>query len=794
MTQASGVRISEEVFRAYCGGLVHDLGKVWAQVPGRGVEPSKYGCETPERHQVRFADCPSCRERYRYAHGPIGANLLQATIPGHSFLAELAAHHHSRDAAEISDLLRWVVLGDHLSAGERDEQYDAGNTPPVPALLNPLAGGEVYTRPAPLGAGLFFGQLSSPDPASEARAAFGAVVDELRQALAEAGSRAGGSLAALAEHLTGAVYRGGIGVPSAFAKAVADIPLATHLHLAGAFAAALAADRSDARDASSAAVGIVAGDVSGIQEFIHDTGSRRAARALRARSFYVQLLSLVAARWVALQCGVPAGCAFSVVGGRFLVAVPASSVGAVESLQAELDRILWKAHGPTLSIGLAAVTASGDALSNFRAVYEELQQRLGVRKGQRYRSLARSGDLFAPQAVVAAGRACRTCGREAGDGREEDDDGVARRVCAMCASLEELGRELLDSSYLVLREAGRPSGAAGWLGVMRALGHDVELVQALGAGPVEGAIVALDDVALGAVPCARYVPTARHAPRSSSGLLDFEAIARAGRGRPAIATLKADVDDLGRFLGDYFSVRPSSPSRFLAISTALSLFFEAYLPQLAAREFPNLYLVFSGGDDAAVAGPLTDVLPFIVRLRDDFRRWTAGNGRLHFSAGVSASHPHRPVQSGMEEAERFLALAKGHRRPGGETKNAVTLLSVTLGWDELKRVLSWADELASLAGAESDTQGGRRLARGALQHLQQLEGARPGQYGPLHWKSFYQFSRVAKDYPQAGQLLSDLRRQALEPGGAGGRAVALAARLAELQTAPSATGAGKSSS
>ncbi|WBL35388.1 hypothetical protein O0235_11455 [Tepidiforma flava] len=63
-------------------------------------------------------------------------------------------------------------------------------------------------------------------------------------------------------------------------------------------------------------------------------------------------------------------------------------------------------------------------------------------------------------------------------------------------------------------------------------------------------------------------------------------------------------------------------------------------------------------------------------------------------------------------------------------------------------------------------------------HLQQLEGARPGQYGPLHWKSFYQFSRVAKDYPQAGQLLSDLRRQALEPGGAGGRAVALAARLA----------------
>ena len=43
-------------------------------------------------------------------------------------------------------------------------------------------------------------------------------------------------------------------------------------------------------------VGVIIGDLSGMQDFLHGVTSRRAARALRARSFYLQTLSLVAAR------------------------------------------------------------------------------------------------------------------------------------------------------------------------------------------------------------------------------------------------------------------------------------------------------------------------------------------------------------------------------------------------------------------------------------------------------------------------------------------------------------------
>lgn len=772
--------ISDDVLRAYAAGLVHDLGKVWAQVPGRGTEPSRYNCATPERHATRFDDCASCKVEYRYAHAPMGANLVEAELPQFGFLAEIAARHHAKDPGAYGDLLRWVVLGDHLSAGERDERHDGGSGQPVPALLHPLAQTRLHIGPGVLHSGLLFDVLEEPAASDSARSRYAGALESLRNALRDAGNRSGKDLLALCDHLTGAIYTATMAIPSAFQSAVADIPLATHLHLAGAFAAALAADGSPAGSWEDARLGLVTGDLSGIQEFIHDTGSRRAARALRARSFYVQLLSLVAARWVAIECGVPPGNAFSVVGGRFLVAVPAGAIGKLPELQYRLDRILWEAHGPTLAIGMAGVVVTGRELADFRSVHERLGEQLSVRKRQRCAGLAQDRTLFQPQPVVPAGRACRTCGREPIDGRMLEDDGEQVSLCPVCYSLEELGRRLLDASVLTLTEAETPDGGYGWTRVMARLGHRVELMERAPRGPTRGAVVALDEDALHETPSARYIPTARHVPRLGDQVMDFATLAAQGTGRPAIATLKADVDDLGQFLQQYFQQRPSSPSRFLSVSLALSLFFEAFLPRLAEREFPNIYIIFSGGDDVALAGPLDDVLRFALRLRDEFRRWTGNNGSLHFSAGISAAQAHRPVQAGIEESEQFLNQAKSYES-NGRTKNAATILGVVMPWTEVARTVDWADRLAELTGRTGEVQG---LARNALQHLQLLEKASPTVYGPLHWRSYYQLNRVGRQYPGAEALLMDLRRQAFAVDGAGGRAVALAARLAELRTAP----------
>ena len=90
--------ISEEVLRTYCAGLFHDLGKVWAQVQGRGTEPSRFDCETPDQHQVRFYDCESCKRRYRYAHAAMSGTLARETLPGFRGLAEAAAQRFGRRA------------------------------------------------------------------------------------------------------------------------------------------------------------------------------------------------------------------------------------------------------------------------------------------------------------------------------------------------------------------------------------------------------------------------------------------------------------------------------------------------------------------------------------------------------------------------------------------------------------------------------------------------------------------------------------------------------------------------
>ncbi|HEY8491649.1 MAG TPA: hypothetical protein VIO14_11715, partial [Dehalococcoidia bacterium] len=84
---------SRQVIRATQGGLVHDLGKPWSQVPGRPPEATRFDCETPRDH-TSLEGCPSCKH-YRSAHAPLGATLLRDALGGSfSFLQELALGHH----------------------------------------------------------------------------------------------------------------------------------------------------------------------------------------------------------------------------------------------------------------------------------------------------------------------------------------------------------------------------------------------------------------------------------------------------------------------------------------------------------------------------------------------------------------------------------------------------------------------------------------------------------------------------------------------------------------------------
>ena len=80
------------------------------------------------------------------------------------------------------------------------------------------------------------------------------------------------------------------------------------------------------------------------------------------------------------------------------------------------------------------------------------------------------------------------------------------------------------------------------------------------------------------------------------------------------------------------------------------------LPAMSKRcwreSFPNVYLIYSGGDDLVAVGPWNEMFDLALRIRNEFGRFTAGNAAFTLSAGIAVTHYHLPVLSAIEEADR----------------------------------------------------------------------------------------------------------------------------------------------
>ncbi|HZQ99791.1 MAG TPA: hypothetical protein VFC93_13355 [Chloroflexota bacterium] len=774
----------ERVLLASLAGLTHDLGKVWAAVPASQRDPAAvhFDCPAP---RGRFEDCPRCHSALGQAHAPLGANLLARTLPARlGVLAHPAAYHHARVVE--SDVVGWTIAADRIAAEEREERSDDGEA--IPALRNPFAPNEApRVKPGPLRADLLFQTVADRAAARAAAArAFGA----LEEALRVAADYAGEDDAALADHLLGAVYRGALGFPSAFYWSDADVSLASHCHLTAALAGALAAAGAPAQGelpADAVVAGVVSGDVSGIQEFVHGVASKRAARSLRARSFYLQVLAEVVARFVAREAGVPPTAIVGVVGGHFTVLVPPAAVERVGEMRAAVDRALYELHGPRLTVVLAARTATRAELGDYGALRHDLGAAVAAAKQRRFAESAAAIGLFEPRAATPYGAACRVCGADAADGPADEE---GERRCAFCASLEEVGRRLPRARYLSVEPGA--AEADGWTRAFGRLGFRVRLHDDPPPPPFAGALYALDDAAVDALPCARLFPVGKAVPLGEDGApRDFGELAGAEGGRPALAVAKLDVDNLGNVLRDRFgAARHPTPSRVAAFSALLALFFEGHLNALAASA-ERVYVVYAGGDDLVCVGPPDAVLRFASAARADFRRWVGGD-ELTLSGGIALVEPTRPIARALEAAEAALERAKEHVHPDGRRKDAVVVDDLPMAWPRLEAVLADREQLvAAVRGVARREERGGALARSLLLRLRRLaeiEGPDGRvRYGPAVWRAYYDLSRFADraEDPDVRAWLMGLYKRALKQGDA--RRIALAARLAELATAPGAS-------
>ena len=493
---------------------------------------------------------------------------------------------------------------------------------------------------------------------------------------------------------------------------------------------------------------LIQGDFFGIQDVIFADGSqtrRDAARLLRGRSFQVSLFTELAALKVLDALQLPPTSQITNAAGKFLIVAPntAQARQQLAAVRQELNDWFLQHSFGLAGLGLAGKAASSNDFLDkkpshrFQALMGELFADLEKAKLHRFDLTAASApSVFAvhyPHGV------CRYNDRLPAD-KEENDQASAALSRDQVAIGKGLSRQ---DRLLVLRDgAAIASGSSVTRLEVPIFGYTVAFTadedksgkfgnlagNASLARCWEFSLPASLDETLWHGYARRYINA--YVPRFTSldlqtsakynaleGDVDVDAVRHeAGKtlnhiacedrlprsddtsdadnwqGQVALMALKGDVDNLGLIFQQ--GLQAPTFAKMAALSRQMNAFFAVYLPALCAKDFPNTYTVFAGGDDFFLIGPWLGTQKLAARMAEAFKTYVAGNPGISFSAGLCMTKPGLPMHTLAAQAEDALEKAKDSNNADPKLrKNALVVYGERVRWPDWQAIESMQQQL-----------------------------------------------------------------------------------------------------
>ena len=535
---------------------------------------------------------------------------------------------------------------------------------------------------------------------------------------------------------------------------------------------------------------LVGGDIPGIQQTIYTITSKGAAKGLRGRSFFIQLLGDAVVRRLLAELGLPESNLIYAAGGNFMLLAPMGAEGTVEALGSEINKALLAAFEGDLALCLAweempaAEVGSGAFASR---ASRALKQRLAQQKRRRFAAIAVQewDKVFAPQ---GQGKPifCAVCQHEqqaAERGQALADGGWK---CEQCLGFEELAQEIGQEHLLMFVSADPPSGKVeGWQKLLADLsglwyGFAPDFTTNM---PASSQVYSVNEPDFLGEPAQGFRFIANTTPRNDDGTIrTFEDLAADAEGVKKVGVLRMDVDDLGRVLTQWLPERTMASTS--ALSRALDRFFSGWLDAICREVMTDpqiegvpgnrhdlLYVIYAGGDDLFVVGAW-DLMPLLAeRIRQRFNQYVGHHPDLHISAGITLEGRKFPLYQAAKRAGRALdgGAKEYHRLVEKQEvkKDALNFLGLTLGWEIYPFVKEQVERLIWLNQEQKVPHSLFSVLRAIYArykenvrqaHKRGLTGTKM-YYGPWMWRKVYQLSRIRqrchnnKDVAQAIEAL-----------------------------------------
>lgn len=560
---------------------------------------------------------------------------------------------------------------------------------------------------------------------------------------------------------------------------------------------------------------LVGGDIPGIQDFVYTITSKGAAKGLRGRSAFIQLLGEAVVERLLLELGLCPANVIYAAGGNFMLLAPSlrtsingrSVAEILEKAYVEMEQALLDEFQGDLALALAWIPLPREEIGTHAFADQssrKVKEFIAERKRARFSTTAKTqwNALFAPQGK-RGNRYCAVCQTPLGKGEGKKLGGGDSLICPSCESFGKLARALGEARFLSV-STKKPAQVERWQEALHGVGgvwfsfdKNGEVVYALND---------TDFLSKGAhgfrflanvTPHVLQKDVERWRKRQEEGEEEpkigdartFGQMAADAKGMPGLGVLRMDVDNLGQVMVSGLKERNMAATS--ALSAALDVFFAGTLNLLceAVEQEQNrpesLYVIYSGGDDLFLIGAW-DLMPLLAeKIQAAFSRYTGGNPSLTISGAVTLEGEKFPLYQAAERAGKAEDSAKAYCRSDNLEKNAFHFLGLEVGWEEWDQVTNYRTDIeTALAGEKGASRALLQILQNIYAQYEYQKEKDKAEIGPWIWRGAYALSRlggrIPKENEAAREAVARLAKSCLRPKAI--RFAGLAARWMELLT------------
>jgi len=449
---------------------------------------------------------------------------------------------------------------------------------------------------------------------------------------------------------------------------------------------------------------LLGGDISGIQDFIYDIPSEGAAKQLKARSFYLHIITETIVRNILKDFNLLQINVVYSSGGNFYILVPnlKDLDDKIQNLNRRINEQLRRVHGTDIYLAMGYNEISiknlkqkecSNSLNSEKClsqIWDDLiSEKIFKVKNQRYLSSIKEkyDEYFEPTSNF---------------GKQSQDE-------KFLSKLELLGKNLRGTQFIVYSSYKHPN-------IKEEYCFDTKMgfyIYLLNENPAEkfekSEIIKLNDTNI--VNDIKNDNTYRFEfyggnkyPVGENGYpKTFDKLAE-GKNLDRLGIVRMDVDNLGKIFAEGFNPRLRTFSRLTALSRSLDLFFKGYINTIWDRdEFKNdTYILYSGGDDLFIVGRWDKTIEFAYEVKKAFFEFTKST-EFGLSGGVSIEKSKFPIRRAAYNAGKFEGMAKEFRIKSENIdknyskpyqKNAFTLFNTALSWQsDFEKVLTMKNDI-----------------------------------------------------------------------------------------------------